>query len=46
MGMRDVIAHHYFDIDHETVYVVCKERIPAMKEAVERILKDITAEEH
>ena len=45
MGMRDVIAHHYFDIDHEIVYVVCKERIPDMKSVVERILKDITADE-
>ena len=43
MGMRDVIAHHYFDMDHETVYLVCKERIPDMKSAVQRILKDATA---
>jgi len=41
MGMRDIIAHHYFDLDHETVYVVCKEHIPEMKDAVERILGDM-----
>ena len=23
-GMRDIITHHYFDIDAETVFVVCK----------------------
>ena len=46
MGMRDVIAHHYFDIDHETVYLVCKERIPEMKKTLDRILKDITGDEH
>jgi len=32
MGMRDSIAHHDFDIDHEIDYSECKERIPNMKE--------------
>ncbi len=40
-GMRDIIAHHYFDIDHETVYTVCKEHIPEIKEVVARILNDL-----
>jgi uncharacterized protein with HEPN domain len=40
MGMRDIIAHHYFDIDHETVYVVCSEHIPDMSSAVGRMLDD------
>jgi len=40
-GMRDIIVHHYFDIDHETVYVVCKEHIPVMKEVLRRILSDL-----
>ena len=29
-GMRDIITHHYFDIDAETVYAVCSEHIPDM----------------
>jgi uncharacterized protein with HEPN domain len=41
MGMRDIIAHHYFDIDHETVYVVCSEYIPDMNSAVGRMLGDL-----
>jgi len=41
MGMRDIIAHHYFDIDHETVYVVCHEHLPEMREAVVRMLDDL-----
>jgi hypothetical protein len=41
MGMRDIIAHHYFDIDHEIVYAACMERIPSMKKVVERILDDL-----
>ena len=40
-GMRDIITHHYFDIDAETVYVVCSERIPDMKEVIKKILEDL-----
>ena len=41
-GMRDIITHHYFDIDAETVYVVCIEHIPFMRKAIENILNDLT----
>ncbi len=27
MGMRDVISHHYFDVDAEVVYSVCMDYI-------------------
>lgn len=30
MGMRDIITHHYFDIDSETVFTVCDEHIPEL----------------
>lgn len=40
-GMRDVITHHYFDIDAETVFGVCKEHIPVMKIAIKRMLDDL-----
>jgi uncharacterized protein with HEPN domain len=40
-GLRDIIAHHYFDIDAETVYVVCSEHVPEMKRAIEKMLKDV-----
>jgi len=29
-GMRDVITHHYFDLDAEAVYDVCKKDIPRL----------------
>ena len=41
MGMRDIIAHHYFDIDHETVYVVCQEHMPNMRQTVVMIVNDL-----
>jgi uncharacterized protein with HEPN domain len=40
-GMRDIITHHYFDIDAETVFVVCKERIPEMRKVIQRIVHDL-----
>lgn len=40
-GMRDIITHHYFDIDSETVFAVCEEHLPAMKNVIERILVDL-----
>lgn len=36
-GMRDIITHHYFDIDAETIYTVCLEHIPAMTAVMKRI---------
>jgi len=40
-GLRDIITHHYFDIDTETVFVVCKERIPEMQKVIQRIVEDL-----
>jgi len=37
-GMRDIITHHYFDIDAETVFVVLKERIPEMQKVIQKIV--------
>jgi len=43
MGMRDVISHHYFDMDAEVVFTVCKERIPEMHTVIQQILTDLSA---
>lgn len=40
-GMRDIITHHYFDIDAETVFFVCRERIPEMKKVIGKIVNDL-----
>jgi len=39
--MRDVIAHHYFDIDEEVVFAVCKKHLPLMLEVVRRMIEDL-----
>ena len=43
-GMRDIITHHYFDIDSETVFVVCAEHIPEMRKVIKKILEDLEIE--
>jgi len=43
MGMRDIIAHHYFDIDAETVYDAVKNNLPELKEIIHQIKIDVIA---
>lgn len=38
MGIRDIIAHHYFDLDAEIVYNVVKSNLPEMLVAVEEMI--------
>ncbi len=40
MGMRDVISHHYFDLDAEVVYTVCATHIGVLAVEVRRMLAD------
>lgn len=37
MGMRDIIAHHYFDLDAAVVFDVVKNYLPAMLEAIKKM---------
>ena len=44
-GMRDIITHHYFDVDTEMIYVVCSEHIPNMKKVIKKIVEDLENKE-
>ncbi len=37
MGMRDVLSHHYFDLDAELVYNVCVQHIPSLAATLEQM---------
>ena len=41
MGMRDVLSHHYFDLDAAVVYSVCTDHIGKLALVVGRILDDL-----
>jgi uncharacterized protein with HEPN domain len=31
MGMRDILSHHYFDLNNDIVFDVCQNEIPKLK---------------
>lgn len=39
-GMRDIISHHYFDLNAEAVFDVCKNDIQTLKETVAQMISD------
>ena len=41
MGLRDILSHHYFDIDAEIVYEVCAKHIPELTVCVRRMLDEL-----
>jgi len=41
MGLRDIIAHHYFEVDPNEIFTVIKVDIPPLLEIVKMIKKDI-----
>lgn len=41
MGIRDIIAHHYFDIDEAVVFEVVKNKLPGMLKTINKILEEI-----
>jgi len=41
MGMRDVLTHHYFDLDAEVVYFVCAHHIGTLEQTVAQMLADL-----
>lgn len=43
-GMRDKVIHFYFGVDREVVWLVVKERIPALRPSIEQILGDLEAQ--
>ena len=41
MGIRDIIAHHYFDIDESIVYDVVKNKLPGMLETIYKMIEEL-----
>ncbi|MFH5834385.1 HepT-like ribonuclease domain-containing protein [Halalkalibaculum sp. DA384] len=39
--MRDIITHHYFDIDAETVFTVCDEHVPQLERIIKLIRREL-----
>lgn len=39
-GMRDVISHHYYTINPEIIFSVCRKQIPLLRKTFETMLQD------
>lgn len=44
MGMRDIIVHHYFEIDADVIYATVRESVPELLSIIKLIKKEIEAE--
>ena len=43
MGMRDIISHHYFDVDAEVIYDVCENHVEDLAATIRKMLDEINA---
>lgn len=41
MGIRDIIAHHYFDLDESIVFDVVKNKLPVLLATIDKIIDDL-----
>lgn len=41
MGIRDIIVHHYFDVDADEIFRICKEDIPQLYEIIIRMINEM-----
>ncbi|MFC1760808.1 DUF86 domain-containing protein [Planctomycetota bacterium] len=40
-GLRDIISHHYFDVNAEAIFDVCHSKIPEVAKTINLILADL-----
>jgi uncharacterized protein with HEPN domain len=40
-GFRDIIAHHYFDVDAEQVFWICTHQLQPLADSIRRMLRDL-----
>jgi len=43
IGMRDVITHHYFDLDAEIVFDVCENHIEELANTINKIIEELNS---
>jgi uncharacterized protein with HEPN domain len=44
-GMRDKVIHFYFGVNKEAVWIAVKERIPAIRPIIEKIMQKLESQE-
>ena len=46
MGVRDIIAHHYFNVDAEEIFDIVHNELPALLEAIRYFIQELSPELH
>ena len=41
-GIRDIVTHHYFDLDAESIYDVCENNIEPLLKTIDKMIEDIS----
>lgn len=41
MGVRDFIVHHYFEVDADVIFEICKNDVPVLLDVVARMIDDL-----
>ncbi len=41
-GLRDIISHHYFDLNAEAIYNICQENIDELAQTIKMMIKDLS----
>lgn len=41
-GVRDIISHHYFDLDAEEIFEICNTYIPPLHKTIKTMITDLT----
>ena len=41
MCIRDIIVHHYFDVDADEIFRICKEDLPQLYEIIIRMINEM-----
>jgi uncharacterized protein with HEPN domain len=44
-GMRDILSHHYFDLNADAIYDVCETKMANMAQSIDQILHDLSEKE-
>ncbi|MBN2823968.1 MAG: DUF86 domain-containing protein [Campylobacterales bacterium] len=45
MGVRDILSHHYFQLDAETIFEICDEHLDELLSATVSMIAQITAKD-
>ncbi|HGZ70766.1 MAG TPA: DUF86 domain-containing protein [Campylobacterales bacterium] len=44
-GVRDILSHHYFDLDAETIYMICNNHLEELLNTTKKMIIDVKCEE-